>query len=77
LIGRNLSGVGHLPPLDVQLAFHQFDSAVGNIDYGTEWDASIGFGLGPVRVLLKFADYGAAGFGTDTRKLWLQVEWSL
>jgi len=76
-IGRNFSGLGGLPALNVQLAVHQFDSAVGDTEYGTEWDASVGFALGPVRILLKYADYDAAGFGADTRKLWLQAEWAL
>jgi hypothetical protein len=76
-IGRNIAGVRALPGLNFQLAFHQFDSAAGNVEYGTEWDASAGFGLGPVRILLKYAHYDAAGFGSDTRKLWLQAEWAL
>lgn len=76
-IGRTFPEVRAVPGLNVQLAFHQFDSAAGNLEYGTEWDASVGFGLGPVRFLLKYADYDAAGFGSDTRKFWLQAEWAL
>ena len=76
-IGRNVGAVGPLREFSFQLTFHQFDSAAGNVEYGTEWDASVGFGLGPLRILLKYADYDAAGFGSNTRKLWLQAEWSL
>jgi hypothetical protein len=71
-VGRNFGAAGPLRELTFQLAFHQFDSAAGDVEYGTEWDASIGFGLGPFR-----ADYDAVGFGSDTAKLWLQAEWSL
>lgn len=76
-IGRKFEGVRLLPGLNVNLIFHQFDSAVGNVEYGTEWDASLGFKLGRIGLLLKYTDYDARGFGVDTRKLWLQAEWAL
>ncbi len=76
-IGRTFDGVRLLPGLNANLAFHQFDSAVGEIDYGREWDASVGFRAGSFGVLIKFADYDADGFGVNTRKIWLQIEWSL
>ena len=76
-VGRTFEGVRLLPGLNANLAFHQFDSAVGGLDYGSEWDASVGFRAGPFGVLVKFADYDAQGFGVNTRKVWLQIEWSL
>ncbi|MGZ8286185.1 MAG: alginate export family protein [Allosphingosinicella sp.] len=76
-IGRTFGTAGPLEKINAQLAFHQFDSAAGNLEYGTEWDASVGFALGPIRLLLKYADYDSSGFGSDTRKLWLQAEWAL
>lgn len=74
-IGRKFDRIKALPGLNTSLVFHQFDSAAGNLEYGTEWDASIGFKLGPVALLAKFADYNARGFGRDVRKLWVQSEW--
>jgi hypothetical protein len=68
--------VRRLPGLNFSLVFHQFDSAVGDVEYGTEWDASVGFRLGRVALLAKYAHYDARGFGADTRKLWLQAEWT-
>ena len=62
--------------LNFAIAFHQFDSAAGNVEYGTEWDASLGFKLGRAAFLAKFADYDAQDFGVDTRKFWLQAEWA-
>ena len=56
------------------VTYHQFDSAVGNLEYGTEWDISLGGRIGPVALGAKYAHYRAAGFGVDTRKLWLQAE---
>jgi hypothetical protein len=76
-IGRGFGSVGPLERINVQLAFHQFDSAAGDLEYGTEWDASVGFQLRGVRLLFKYADYDSRGFGSDTRKLWLQLEWAL
>jgi len=75
-VGRKFDGVKLLPGLNANITFHQFDSAVGDVEYGTEWDASLGFKLGKVGLLLKYADYAARGFGADTRKFWLQAEWA-
>jgi hypothetical protein len=76
-VSRRFGGVRALPGLTLNLGFHQFDSSAGDIEYGTEWNASVGFRLGPVALLVKYADYDAVGFGTDTRKFWLQIEWAL
>lgn len=75
-VSRKFDGVKMLPGLNANITYHQFDSADGDIEYGTEWDASVGFKLGKVGVLLKYADYNAKDFATDTRKLWLQAEWA-
>ncbi len=63
-----------IPGLNAAVAWHRFDSAVHGIDYGREWDASLGFRLSRMAILAKFADYKARGFGADTRKFWLQAE---
>lgn len=63
-----------LPGLGAAVSFHRFESDSGSVHYGDEWDASLGFKLGRIGLLAKFADYKAAGFGADTRKLWLQAE---
>ena len=76
-LSRKFDGVKVLPGLNANLTFHQFDSAKGDLEYGTEWDASLGFKLGKVGLLLKYANYNAREFGADTRKLWLQAEWAL
>ena len=59
------------------VAWHGFRAARGDADYGQEWNASLGANLGRGwNGLLKFADYGSDGFARDTRKLWLQLEWT-
>lgn len=75
-IARRFDGVRRLPGLNASITFHQFDSDVGDQEYGTEMDASAGFKAGKVALLLKYADYREKGFGLDTRKLWLQADWA-
>ncbi len=58
------------------VVYHEFDADFGGLNYGSEWDASLGFRAGPVGLLAKFADYNAKGFGIDTTKFWLQAEYS-
>jgi len=63
-----------LPGLNAAVTYHQFDSDLGDVEYGTEWNASLGFKVGRVAMLAKYADYRAKDFGSDTQKLWLQAE---
>jgi hypothetical protein len=66
-----------LPALDWVVAWHDFDRTVAGPRHGREWDASLGTKLGHGwAALVKLADYRAEGFGRDTRKAWLQFEWT-
>lgn len=79
-------GVGYVfpktvgvPGLNAKLMYRQFDSDLGNLNYGHEWDASLGFKTGCVKWLVQYADYtavgaAAVGAGTTTKKFWLQTE---
>ncbi len=69
-------GVKALPGLNAAVTWHKFDSDVGSLEYGEEWNASLGFKLGRVALLAKYADYNTKGFGVDTRKFWLQAEFA-
>ena len=73
-VGRSI-GVPFLPGLKAEVTYHEFDSDFGGLDYGSEWDASLGFKLGPIALLAKYADYEAEGFAVDTQKFWLQAEY--
>ena len=72
-VGRGI-GIPGLGNVKAALAYHQFDSDFGGLDYGTEWDASLGFKIGRVGLLAKYADYNASGFAVDTEKFWLQAQ---
>ncbi len=67
-------GVPFLPGFKADLTYHEFDADFGGLDYGSEWDASLGFRLGPVGLLAKYARYDADAFAVDTEKFWLQAE---
>jgi hypothetical protein len=66
----------------LQLIWHDFQAesrVASNLpygsSYGSEWDASAGYKFGEKKryeALLKFADYQADEFATDTTKFWLQ-----
>lgn len=65
---------GVLAGTNFQLAYHKFESDVGNINYGTEWNAAIRKRLfGRVNLLLKAAFYNDENFSTDTNKFWVQL----
>ncbi len=72
----SFDGIAALKGLNAGVTYHSFDSDIGGIDYGDEWDASIGFTVGKITLLAKYADYNAGALGVDTRKFWLQAGWS-
>lgn len=72
-VGRGFSipGIG---TVNAAVVYHEFESDVGGVDYGSEWNASLGFRIGKVGVLAKYANFDSDGFATDTEKFWLQAE---
>ncbi len=68
-------GEGAPEPLhgvNLTVAYHDFQSDRGSMDYGTEWDAVVNVPLGDhFSVSLKAADYEADTWHTDTQKVWL------
>jgi hypothetical protein len=54
---------------------HWFSSQRLSIDYGSESDFQVQLKLKRVTAVLKYADYAADRFATDTQKLWLQLEY--
>ena len=64
-----------LDVINATIVYHRFDSDRLGIHYGSEWDAMITAKKGRWTATAKFAAYDADDFATDTRKLWLQLEW--
>ena len=75
-IAYSFPAVSGVKGVSAAIAWHQFDSARGALNYGSEWDASFGFKVGSVGILAKYARYDAEDFGTDTEKFWLQAEYA-
>lgn len=69
----SVPGIGNVT---AAVTYHNFDSDFGSADLGEEWDASVGFKLGPVGMLVKYANYESHGFAVDTEKLWVQAQYS-
>lgn len=71
-VSKAFGNAGPLKALNAAVVYHKFDSDFGSIDYGQEWDASLGFSVRSYAIMLKYANYDAKSFGTDTQKIWLQ-----
>lgn len=57
------------------VVYHDYRADRGG-RYGSEWDASLAFAVSTgLQALLKVANYQADGWGRDSTKLWLQLEW--
>lgn len=75
-VGYRLKTICGLDSLAAAVVWHRFDSDRAEARYGTEWDAMLSAKRGRWTATAKLADYDAQAFATDTRKAWLQLEWS-
>jgi len=66
--------LGGLDSLSTTAVWHRFESERNATEYGSEIDLVLQARWRRCAGLLKYADYAADGFATDTRKLWLQFE---
>ncbi|MDO7842887.1 alginate export family protein [Sphingomonas sp. CA1-15] len=66
-----------LDAIALTAVYHRFDSDRLGQHYGDEIDAQAVFRKGKYAALLKYADYRADAFGTDTKKFWASLEWSI
>jgi hypothetical protein len=65
---------GKVGKLALTAVWHQLESDVGSIDYGTEIDLIAKYPLADkVGLLVKYANYSADDFSVDTNKLWGMV----
>lgn len=71
-VGKGFT-IGGLPKFNASVIYHKFESDFGGLDYGEEWDATLGFKIGKVGILAKYANYQSDGFAFDTEKFWLQA----
>ena len=69
-----LKASGKIGKLNMVASYHQFESEVGSIDYGNEFNFNATY---PVykntNFLLRYANYSADDFAVDTNKLWAMM----
>lgn len=74
--GYSWKKVAGLDLVSAAVVYHRFDSDRLDVAYGREWDAMVSAKRGRWTATAKLADYDARQFATDTRKIWLMLEWA-
>ena len=69
--------IGNIDAITLAAIYHRFGSDRLGLRYGDEIDLSAVAKVKRTTFILKYADYRASGFATDTRKLWASIEWAL
>jgi hypothetical protein len=62
--------------LTATASYHTFEAERGATDFGSEIDLQLRAEWKRLRVGLKYADYAADAFATDTTKYWAEVEYT-
>lgn len=77
--GYTRKGVGPLETVSIAASWHDYESDLASIDYGSEWDVQLSARFRRFTGTLKLADYSAAATTPlavrDTRKLWAQLDY--
>ena len=69
--------VGGLKNVSLQAVYHRFESDRLVRHYGNEIDLLAQAKIGRTTASVRYADYDADRFATNTRKLWLQLDWTI
>jgi hypothetical protein len=75
--GYGWKQAGPLRMLALQAVYHRFASDRANRLYGDEIDLLASAKVRKTTVALRYASYRADSFATNTRKFWVQMDWSL
>jgi hypothetical protein len=73
-LGYARKPLGLLDSLSASVVYHDFASERLSLDYGSEVDVLLVARWRRFAGLLKYADYRADEFATDTQKFWVQLE---
>jgi hypothetical protein len=76
-LGYGWKKVGRIDAITLAAIYHRFGSDRLGLRYGDEVDLQAVAKLKRYTFMLKYADYQARGFATDTKKLWASIEWAL
>ena len=74
-LGYLRKGLGILDTLTANAVYHKFESNRLDLDYGSEVDLQVQAKYQRFNLLLKYADYNADRFATDTDKYWVQLDY--
>jgi hypothetical protein len=74
-LGYTKKGLGFLDTVSANAVYTEFDSNRLSIDYGSEVDLQLQAKYQRFNLLLKYADYNADRFATDTHKYWVQLDY--
>jgi hypothetical protein len=69
--------MGKIDTLTLAAIYHRFGSDRLGLRYGDEVDLSAVAKVKRYTFTLKYADYQANGFATDSKKIWASIEWAL
>ena len=75
--GWSWKAIGPARAVTVQAVWHRYESDRLNRHYGDELNLLASARLGKTTASVRYADYRADGFATDTRKFWLQLDWTI
>lgn len=75
--GWSWKAIGPAKAVTVQAVWHRYESDRLNRSYGDELNLLASAKLGRTTASVRYADYRADGFATDTRKFWLQLDWTI
>ncbi|MGL4543905.1 MAG: hypothetical protein ACRCUI_15490, partial [Polymorphobacter sp.] len=73
--GYTVTKVGPFASIGVLAVYHDFKSDRAGLDYGSEIDLQLLARFQKYVLTLKYADYSADSFATDTQKLWVSVDY--
>jgi hypothetical protein len=62
--------------ISLTAVYHDYDSDRLSLDYGDEINLQLSVKVKKYTFLVKYADYNAKAFATDTKKFWASVEWA-
>lgn len=76
-VGYGAKRAGPLTAVTLQAVYHRFQSDRVSRHYGNEVDLLASAKLRKTTISLRYADYRADTFATDTQKFWLQADWTI
>ena len=77
LVGYTKPKFAGFDSIGVSATYHDYRSDRLSLNYGDEWGAQLVAKLKKYTFTLKYADYNAKAFATDTQKFWASVDWAL